>query len=337
MIQLAHKKALLFSLFFSLLFVVALPAQTIKGYVYDKETLEPMQGVTIYFDGTSIGTVSNIEGYFELTTKTKVTATLIVSYIGYYSEHIDDPYKAKIFKVYLSEKSFDLEEVVLQADPFSREAKLAVFKREFLGEGYEGVCEIKNVDAVTVTFNMKSSKLLAYASQPLKIINKDLGYEITYNLVKFEATYTQNTLYRSYLKGVFYSGSSFFLDTSKGAGKYARRRKKLYYGSVLHFIRSLASETLTEQKFGMFKNRFQVNPKDYFTVKDSLNIKFISTTQPKWDILYKKDKQSALEVDKSGFFVDTYGNFTPSNALVFGGYIGRMRFKETLPLDYRPK
>ncbi|GLB48381.1 carboxypeptidase-like regulatory domain-containing protein [Neptunitalea lumnitzerae] len=330
-------KTLYFFLLFLVVTIASVNAQAIvTGYVYDHTTKEPMQGVTVYFDGTSIGTVTNKEGYFELETEKQVTASLIVSYIGYESVHINNPYAYKDIKFYLKETSFALDEVVLQADPFTREAKMVVFRKEFLGQEYEGNCKILNEDVIIVTYDMTKSKLLAFASEPLKIMNTALGYEVTYNLVDFEVVYTQNSLSSMFIQSVYYAGTSFYNDISEGQGKYKRRRRKIYYGSPLHFMRTLAKEELTEEKFGVYKRSFPVDPLQHFTISDSLGLKYVTATQPKWNLLYKKDEQSAMQIYTDGFFIDSYGNFTPVDALVFGGYMGKLRFKDMLPLDYYP-
>lgn len=310
-------------------------AQKVEGYVYDKATNEALQGVTVYFDGSSVGTVTNAEGYFELHTASKISSTLVISYMGYSAVHISDPYQNKLFKIYMEETSIGLSEVVVRPDPFTREAKMEVFRKQFLGANYTGFCTIQNEDAITVTYNMNNSKLLAYAEAPLTIKNNFLGYVVTYNIVNFELEYTQNTLDENYLKSVFYAGTSFFNDVSEGKKKYVRRRKETYYGSSMHFLRTVAKQDYQEEKFRIFKGSFEVNPLENFTVTDTAGYKKFTAVQPKWNILYRKREQSALEL-KEPIYIDAYGNFSPITGLFFGGYMGAQRFKEVLPLDYYP-
>ncbi len=219
--------------------IAILKAQTIQGYVFDTMTEEPIPGVTVYFDGTSIGTTTDLNGYFSLETQHKLSSTLLVSYMGYETITVANPYDAALFKIYLKETSFNLDEVVLQADPFSRAEKLEVFRRQFLGYPYKGKCEILNEDAIIVTYNMYTHTLMAMAKEPLQIRNEYLGYDVTYNLIDFKATYNKNTLNAFQLNNVYFSGTSFFEDISTDKNKYVRRRKSAYLGSSLHLIRTM--------------------------------------------------------------------------------------------------
>ncbi|MCC5942418.1 MAG: TonB-dependent receptor [Balneolaceae bacterium] len=56
--------------------------ETITGKVTDEESGEPIPGVNIFIEGTTIGTVSDLEGNFELTVPDP-NATLVFTYIGY--------------------------------------------------------------------------------------------------------------------------------------------------------------------------------------------------------------------------------------------------------------
>ena len=58
------KKAVLFFLF--LVFCKPLLAQEINGVVLDDKTNEPLESVSIYFDGTTIGATTNAKGVFKL-------------------------------------------------------------------------------------------------------------------------------------------------------------------------------------------------------------------------------------------------------------------------------
>ena len=74
-----------------LLFVcVSLGAQStrIKGHVYDAETGEALPFVGVYFDGTTIGISTDLEGNFALETRSRSVNTLTAHLLGYISESI---------------------------------------------------------------------------------------------------------------------------------------------------------------------------------------------------------------------------------------------------------
>jgi len=96
-------------------------AQTIKvqGTVIDKSFDEPIMGATIVEVGTTNGTVTDLEGNFELTVKEG--ATLQFSYIGYTTQ--THPAAAKM-QIFLAEDMQMLEEMVVTGYTAQRKADL---------------------------------------------------------------------------------------------------------------------------------------------------------------------------------------------------------------------
>ena len=41
-------------------------SQSIKGYVLDKLTKEPLESVSVYFNNTTLGVITNENGYFTI-------------------------------------------------------------------------------------------------------------------------------------------------------------------------------------------------------------------------------------------------------------------------------
>ncbi|MFW6257667.1 MAG: carboxypeptidase-like regulatory domain-containing protein, partial [Prolixibacteraceae bacterium] len=71
------------------LFSMASFAQgTVKGKVVDGESGESLVGASVVLEGTTLGTVTDIDGYFRFTLETG-DQTLLISYIGYIKEEID--------------------------------------------------------------------------------------------------------------------------------------------------------------------------------------------------------------------------------------------------------
>ena len=74
------------SLFFMLSSALFAQQQEWNGQVLDSKTNEPLIGVSVVVKGTSIGTVTDIDGRF--TIKAAVNQELILTYIGYASVEI---------------------------------------------------------------------------------------------------------------------------------------------------------------------------------------------------------------------------------------------------------
>ena len=84
----------------------------VKGKVFDKNTREPLIGVTVLEKGagTSNGTITALDGDFSISVKPD--AVLVISYIGYVTQEIPVNGKTNI-EVLLSEDSKVLDEVVV--------------------------------------------------------------------------------------------------------------------------------------------------------------------------------------------------------------------------------
>src|SRR5687767_6244569 len=61
---------------------------TIKGYVVDIETNEPLPGVSVAVKGTTAGTVSDVDGKFSLVAKS-FPVTLVFSATGFRSQEVE--------------------------------------------------------------------------------------------------------------------------------------------------------------------------------------------------------------------------------------------------------
>jgi hypothetical protein len=86
---------------------------------------------------------------------------------------------------------------------------------------------------------------MAYADDPIIFENRALGYRISYQLEEFEVNFkTRVSLFFGY---------PFFedMDTNRKGlqSKWKRSRNKAYYGSMIHFMRSLYRDSLAQQGF----------------------------------------------------------------------------------------
>ena len=91
---------------------------TVRGNVYDKETGDPIIYGNVVLSGTTIGTNTDLDGFFTLAGIPVGDYTLVASYLGYDSMAVD----IKILdnnidyqKIYLSESGFDLGVVNVSA------------------------------------------------------------------------------------------------------------------------------------------------------------------------------------------------------------------------------
>jgi TonB-linked SusC/RagA family outer membrane protein len=93
--------------------------KTISGLVISADDNEPIVGATVMVKGTSIGTVTSIDGDFSLQVP-ESAATLIVSYVGMITQEVTI---ASVMNIRLSSNTEMLGEVVVTAMGISKEKK----------------------------------------------------------------------------------------------------------------------------------------------------------------------------------------------------------------------
>lgn len=109
------------SLFFLLFFSLSLSAQTgmIRGSIYEKESGQPVLFTNVYLAGTSIGAVSDNNGYFTISQIPVGSYVLMVSYIGFDTLKMSVEVKANdiiIKKLFLTKATYEIEGAVISAE-----------------------------------------------------------------------------------------------------------------------------------------------------------------------------------------------------------------------------
>jgi hypothetical protein len=225
--------------------------------VLDKVTGLPVAGASIYLNNTTYATTTGEEGRFTLGINNIFAGDLIVIAAGYeqlaYKLSLNNAEKKLfVFKLEVKEKKPD---AVVPLTEASRKRWLDVFKANFLGVTEEAEnCSIMNPDAVYFIINKNT--MYAYADTTLIINNKLLGYKIGFDLVEF---YFNLNKFDAYCLG--YSR----YEEMEGGKKYVKRRKQNYYGSTMHFFRSLINKELAEEGFSMFEVKKMASKKDSAT------------------------------------------------------------------------
>lgn len=308
-------------------------SQTFRGTVLESSTSQPLEGVSVYFDNTTIGTITNSKGEFSIDFNDAVQSTLVISFLGYEKSFISDYRSAKEVVIKLKESIAQLETVVINADDgMPRALKMQKFKREFLGRSENGKsCKILNEDDIRLRYDKKTKTITAWSKAPIVILNKNLKYKINFDLIDFEVT-----LGNWGANSVVYTGTSFYEDlNSKRKKRIIKARNKTYKGSVQHFMRALYNKDLKNQDYVFGKKGFKVNPYEFFTISEA-NSKGVKTVKlkEKIDIFYKDVNESVMQVTIENFNIDVYGNYNPIPNVLFGGALGKQRIGDALPLDY---
>ncbi len=229
-------------------------SQKISGRIQDLKTNKPVPYATIYLEGTTIGTVSNINGDFNLNLKNHESIPIIVSVIGYKSKRFTNYDLNSHFVVQLDPAEYTLVETEIKAKRITRAARArytAEFKREFLGISRNAYrCEILNEKDLKYDYDKSTKTLIANSKKPLIIKNNALGYEITYYLDHFISTE----------KDIYYDGYYFFKEIQAQSLIEAKRindnRFNTYLGSRLALIRSIYNDDLEKNMFKLYDTSY---------------------------------------------------------------------------------
>jgi hypothetical protein len=259
-----------------------------------------------------------------------------------------------------------------------RKENLELFRQAFLGtDEYARSCTILN-DSV-LRFNWDSSEFSASAYQPLLVDNDKLGYRIKIILNEFTLLYDsmaykkiqQNKKKMTDIAGSVYQmqGEYFFIPHPPGRrGKQERIKKsrlKAYYGSRMHFLRSLYLGNPRKHGYYIQPDYYPAPLHRYRDLEwNGSKLLFLDPEgYPDRLFLYPARKMTIIFVQKySGGPLDLTENdgsnalhhyseihfgsdkcvirsigTTSDYCLMFSGYIGGQRISTLLPDDFEPE
>ncbi|MEM8487599.1 MAG: carboxypeptidase-like regulatory domain-containing protein [Bacteroidota bacterium] len=244
----------------------------VSGIIRDAETDESLPGAHVYLANTTIGDITDPNGFFNIQDVQAGAYQIIVTIIGYkaFQQTIEIAANGETDLSLLLEKDvYEVGEItVTDSQPKSWKRDLTRFKRMFLGNtpNRRG-CEIEN--PFVINFKRLDSYFEASADQPIVITNKYLGYRVTYLLNEFSSGGNQ---FR-------FTGQPIFEEIEprdkKEARRWKKRRQESFQGSFKHFLRSVAQGTLQEEGFEVYLNEtlFWQRPHaelmDYFEETDA--------------------------------------------------------------------
>jgi len=362
---LIKKYILIFSIVSVFIFFTNAIGEEITGIITDTSTGEPVYMVSVYLKNTTLGDVTNTNGEYIITDVEPGHYEIIVSMIGYalLRERIQvNAFRKNIY-------NFKIEPEPIQGPTLRVEAErpkewlknLKIFKKAFLGETRNAKkCEIQNTEYMIFNYNDSNNILTASSTHQLEVMNKALGYRLTVDLINFEHNeLTRNTQYE-------YSAQfqSLEPEDEKEKVQWEERRLKAYYGSQLHFMRSLHKNSLEEQGFQIHSTETMYIGEDpskkELTGSEILSSNNTLTFSGFLEVIYKKEiiprdykkyikrygmdqpeyyqytwlqlnNYSSVVVNKNGSIYDPFNSLT-----VFGFWFWE-RVADSVPLDYSPQ
>jgi hypothetical protein len=331
----------------SLVFSLSSVAQIINGNVYDENKM-PLPNVNIYFDGTTIATISDTNGKFTIDYNSKGNNILVASCLGYQTMYLSAFDSKKELNISMSILPNLLKEVVInRKDKFTRKAKLELFRSLFLGNTPNASNTlIKNENDIYFKYDYKNHILNAFSDKPLVIINSSLGYKINYELATFEVKFDRLSIKSHNAIKCFYQGFSRFEETNN-SNEILIQREKAFQGSQIHFFRDLSKNILGKDKFLIYNDRLPVNQNNCFKINneggDLIKVEILPQKAKElskkvfasFDIEYGETEQSKIIFETNSFTIDKYGNNSNIENIIFYGKITEKKVGDMLPFNYR--
>jgi hypothetical protein len=351
------KKAILS--FVHVLIIYSAGAQfVVTGKIMDSATREPLSPASVYCQNTTLGTVTSKDGEFSIALKSG-GYDLVFSFTGYQTQTVRVKENSHL-EILMIKEDKSMSEVVLKtsnevADGWEKYGDF--FVKNFIGTTPNSQhAVLENPEVLKFYFSKRNNKLKVLATEAVRISNKALGYNLTYQLDSF--VYHYNNHMNSYRGYCFFAEMEG--DDSTNAA-WAKARLEAYEGSKLHFLRSYYDSSLKEdgwivdlldekndKKFG------KIDPYDsaYYGAMDStmqIEIWFprkISVTYKKksmeYDYLKKMnlpknipyiisyvDLRDAIAITENGWYYD-------QKDWVNQGYWSWKNLADLLPYDYVP-
>ncbi|MEE2699831.1 MAG: TonB-dependent receptor [Bacteroidota bacterium] len=155
----------IFILFLLFSYQILCAQTTISGTIKDKDTKESLIGANILIKGTSIGTATNLDGFFQINTSDKLPVILIISYLGYTEKEVVINSNKKNRIILLSVDNKTLKEVKVidsrltqkqKESPLTVEAMdIMAIKETPAANFYDGLGALKGVDITAASLGFK--------------------------------------------------------------------------------------------------------------------------------------------------------------------------------------
>jgi hypothetical protein len=307
-----------------------------------------------------MGTQSDAEGHYVLKNIPAGRHRLVASMVGYQPKMvlIDFPGNTKVLNFTLEEDNKTLDEVrVVGTQDKKWEKQFRAFEKGFLGESFNHK-EVNITNKEVVDFTESEDAFSAKASQPLQIINKSLGYKVTYFMDNFEKT---NSL--TSFKGLA-SFEKLVPEDAKQERRWKRNREEAYEGSMKHFLKTLVENRLEEEGFNAYllKPEFLNNLRRglFYDRNNERHVAFKTTdligittpdglTMLNWkipmEIVYNRKRVArpifmdapypyTILIPKGPIQVTSAGDLMNPYSIEMRGEMGKIGMADLLPLDF---
>jgi hypothetical protein len=345
-------------------------AQVISGKVVDEKTCESLPFANVFINNTTLGSTTDINGNFKISGSLPQNPEVVASFVGYFTKYRKVSFGGRnqvTVNFELTPKEDQLDEVSLSAKRDKAwERNLRKFERVFLAvpdDPFFKKNEILNpwvIDFQEGKAEGLGRYLAASSSEPIKVANKALGYEVDYHLQEYLQT----------KNGFQYYGLVNFGEIETPANhdeqNWNESRNSAFFGSMRHFLYSLVRNEADSQGFEAFivqdiapslrTNDFDqeigssllplpldslvtaILPNGNFIMEWPGNVE-VHFTKKYWPSTYYTNRShpiSWINAPNCKFEVDANGVMMDPRELILSGYVARERVARSLPHDFRP-
>jgi hypothetical protein len=219
-------------------------------------------------------------------------------------------------------------------------------------------CTLENPEALKFLYFRRNDRLKVLATEPLRIRNRSLGYDLRYDLDSF--VYFFKTDVNSYRGDCLFTQMEGLPEERK---RWDKNRQDAYDGSRLHFLRAYQDSSLAREGFLVdlleagSENSFKrlANPYDtayyffndstedaelWFPVKASISY-FRKLPEKKYLQEYKMPSNVRMQISYitflDGILIKPNGFYIDQQSIINEGYWSWKNLADQLPYDYEPR
>lgn len=365
----------IFCLLFLLCSKTSSAQYALDGFIFNAEDKAPIVGARVFLENTSIGAITSPNGSFHIFGVPAGHHSIIASAIGYnlwrQAYHFDSTNGDKIINIAMVPRPVQIQEVRVYGR--KKHIDTTAYIRELttllLGVSVNAEqTKILNPEVLSVSIDEDekgAETITASASKPLLIENKSLGYRLHYYLN--DCGYTKQVSW--------FDGHTFFEEIQEQSQEtirhYKEMRRRAYFGSLRHFLRFLAKESVHEEGFTIKKvsdvggyfhkgaDTINTTVHEIMSTTASVETRILSiSNDPALEVIYnrsftderiyeklrrtaferkKNNEQASLLIPKSPqTLFRTSGDLENSRAVRIVGYWGWLRLADELPSTYTP-
>ncbi len=240
-----------------------------------QEDENPIEGVLVFQEGSSLFSITDKAGRFTIDTLIGAQGKWIVSHISYQSAEISISGFINQDSIVLVKRNEVIDEVLISEKKSGKRKKwLKRFSAAFLGTSDNGK-KAKILNPEVVLFKEDGSgKLIATASDLIRVDNERLGYKIQFLLEEFILDPSGLVRYKG--KPLF---SNYPTTKKKQQKKWDDRRLKTFKSSLTKILKDCASNSLdsdlsftvarlnNQQKFEAVQ---KINIQDFISIQNEI-------------------------------------------------------------------